>query len=199
MQKTILTVTILSSLFLASCASSGQSGASQALLENPLYAEWYYNDLTETMMNLEIQQSPLLKDAKVKEIAADTRRKALAKAEEVVAKRQTGLFGRLIPAAFPAQGQALLLDGMLYLGPDTDIAPSGNPHVFLSPVIDPVAGTGTIVFPDASAVDLGPLVTHYGASAYALPQRSDLPDFRTAVIWDATMKRIVAYAQLRAQ
>jgi hypothetical protein len=201
MQKSVSVLLVSASLALVSCASSGTQSpmSSSQLLQNPLYAEWYYKDMVESMMNMEIQNDPLLKNPTMRAIIDDTRTKALASAQAATAKRQTGLNGDLRPVSYEVRGHVLLSDGVLYLGPDTDVVPGPSLHVFLSPVLDPLAGTGTIKFPDASAIDLGLIVSPYGPSSYVLPKKDNLPDFRSLVLWDSKLERIYAFTQLRAQ
>jgi hypothetical protein len=196
MSRSIAFAALSASLLLAACAPKPQQETS--LFENPLYAEWYYKDLIENMMNLEIQNDPIVKDASMKSMIQKVRQDALSKAQEATAARQAGQLGLLIPDTQEVRGQVLLAGGKLFFSPDTDIMPGPDLRVYLTPMIDPREGSGSVkVFPDASAVDLGPLQNPYGPSTYALPE--NLPDIRSVVLWDAKLKRIYAFAQLRTQ
>lgn len=186
------------SLLCAGCSTFGKPDA--ALLDNPLYAEWYYKDLVENMMNLQIQADPAVKDSAKKAIIDKTRKDALAMAQEATAKREQGKSGLLKPISQSAQGQVLLLDDTLYLGPDTNVMPGPELHVYVTPVQDPLTtGTGAVklTFPDASAIDLGVIRNPYGAQSYKLPAHS--LDLRSVVLWDAKLEKIYAFAQLQSQ
>lgn len=198
MQKTIIAGLCSLSLLLVACSGSGQT-ADPELLDNPLYAEWYYKDIVENMMNLEIQNDPLIKEADTKAVINATRKSALSLAQEATAARQKGKVGTFIPVMQEVTARVLLTDSMLFFGPDTDVIPGAELHVYLSPVLDPRAETGAVMFPDASAIDLGVMKDPYGASSYALPQGDALPDMRSVVLWDRKLKRLVAFAQLQVQ
>lgn len=183
-------------LFLVACTST--SGTPDAgLKNNPLYAEWYYNELTETMMNLEIQQHPIVKDPQKKEAIDAARQDALAKSQEAVKQKESGQFGTLLSVEEEGVGTVLFLNNVLYFGPDTSVVPGVELHVYVSPVIDPRTESGVTIgkFPDASAIDLGVFTTTYGASAYTVP--ANHPDLRTVVLWDKALDRIHSFAQLR--
>lgn len=196
MRTPLLVSAVIASVLLSSCGGSAKSDA--ALLDNPLYAEWYYKDLVENMMGLQIQADPIVKDSAKKSIIDRVRKDSLAKAQEATARRDEGKYGILKPVQHAAQGQVLMLDSMLFFGPDTNVVPGPELHVFVTPVQDPLGGTGSIkAFPDASAIDLGVIANPYGASAYRLPE--NLPDIRSVVLWDVKLERIYAFAQLQVQ
>lgn len=182
---------LLTSLALAACS------AAEDPLSNPFTADWYYKDLGEGMMALEIREDPLLKDAALKSKAAAIREDAVQKSQEIAAKIAQGKQGPLMPSAEEVTGRALLLDGMLYLSPETNIRPGTELRVYLTTLGDPrdAAGSGaTAGFPDESAVDLGPVQTPYGASQYAVP--ASAAAYRAVVLYDKALNRIHAFAQL---
>ncbi len=193
MQKTIALTLLTVSLVLISCSSAAPS----AQLDNPLYAESYYKELVENMMNLEIQSDPIIKDASKKSIIDSVRVSALAKAQAATVRRMQGTFGNLMPVTIDAQGQVLALDGIVYFGPDTSVRPGPEVHVYLSSDIDPRSGTGAGAFPQTTDADVGLFQNFYGASSYSIPDA--MKDVRTVVLWDKKLKRLYAFAQLRVQ
>ena len=197
MRKTLPALALVASTVLASCGTAVTRNGESSLLDNPLFAEWYYKDLVENMMNLEIQNDPLVKDAAKKSLIDDTRTSALAKAQEATAKRQRGMYGIINPVSLDAKGQVLLIDGTLYFGPDTTVLPGPSLHVFLSLSLDPRSASGATAFPVASDSDLGVLRNPYGASTYAVP--ANAKNARSVVLFDTKLKRIYAFAQLRTQ
>lgn len=186
----------VSALFLAACTGVGSAG-SVRMLDNPLYAEWYYKDLVENMMNLEIQADPITQDPELKPEIETIRREALRNAQEATARRQEGKNGSFRAVTQPAQGQVLLIGNTLYLGPDTNVMPGPDLRLYVSPVQDPLAGTGSYAFPDASAIDLGPLRNPYGADIYVIS--GELPDVRSVVLFDAKLKKIYGFTQMQLQ
>ncbi|MBI1934776.1 hypothetical protein HYS30_03875, partial [Candidatus Peregrinibacteria bacterium] len=90
------------------------------------------------------------------------------------------------------RGMALLSGNTLYLSPDFEGTPGISLHLFLTTVVDP----RDVKFPDADVVDLGPLKSAYGAQAFpaTLPLNPIL--YRTAVLWDTALERLIAFAQL---
>ena len=65
-------------------------------------------------------------------------------------------------------------------------------HLFLSESVDP----RDIEFPDDSSVDLGPILSPYGAQRYAVPTTDPPQRYRTAVLWDMKLERLYGFAQL---
>src|SRR4051812_49355002 len=66
------------SLGLAAC-SPAISRIDPALLDNPLFAEWYYGQLQENMMSMQIQNNPMLKDDAKKSIVIAALKEATEK------------------------------------------------------------------------------------------------------------------------
>ena len=91
-----------------------------------------------------------------------------------------------------ARGTALLTGNTLYLSPDFEGTPGLSLHLFLTTAVDP----RDVEFPDADAIDLGPLKSAYGAQEFAanLPLNQVL--YRTVILWDAALERLVSFAQL---
>lgn len=198
MRSSITISLVVASVLCAGCSISGKPDAT--LLDNPLYAEWYYKDLVENMMNLQIQSDPVVKDTAKKSIIDKVRKDALAKAQEATSTREQGKYGLIKPVSQSAQGQVLLIDDTLYFGPDTNVMPGPELHVYVTPVQDPLAtGTGAtkLTFPDASAIDLGIIRNPYGAGTYTLPDH--MLDLRSVVLWDAELEKIYGFAQLQTQ
>jgi hypothetical protein len=174
---------------LAACA---RTGADRALLENPLYAEWYYQDVVDHVVDLELADDASLKDADAKAKADAARKDALEKSNAAEARQDAGAKGTFVEVAEPNAGEALLLEGTLYISPDFQTAPGVDLHMYLSPAQDPREAA----FPGPDDIDIGPVADPYGPHAYELGGKQ-LPDVRSAVLWDNALKRMHGFAQLR--
>lgn len=183
----------LAVLLLAACAP-GTSADLRMRLENPLYAEQYYDELVDSMVNMELQNDPLVKDPAMKELIEETRTEALRLSNEADEQQNKGLIGAIMSDFGYAAGEALLLDNTLYLGATFSTIPGPELHVYLTTVVDPRDGT----FPDDTAMDLGAIHNAYGDQSYDLPEETDPTGLRTLVLWDEQLKRIYGFAQLRA-
>lgn len=185
---------LLLPLLLVSCkAVPGGSGITlEERLQNPLFAEIYYDILLDRMVELDIQDDPILKDADKAKIVEDTRRDALAKAKAANTKQREGMMGNFISVAEETKGEALFVDATLYVGPTFESNPGPSVHVLLTTVVDPREGT----FPDETSIDLGPLESPFGSQAMAVPPMEDASKYRTVVLWDTKLERIHGFAQM---
>lgn len=179
-------------LTLALVGCSGGSYADTDLLKNPLYAEYYYDDLVETMVSIELNDPKAAKDDRKKKILDDVRRDGLKKAQEANDAQDGGTKGNFIQANEFTQGEALYVNGVLYFSPDFIVAPGPELHVYLSKVADP---RDAEAFPTIEDIDLGLLRSPYGPQEYATPEL-DHAAYRTVVIYDALLKHPYAFAQL---
>ena len=170
----------------------GQRVPEHDLMENPLYAKRYYDELLENLVSLSIHQNPLLQEKGKEKKIEQARRDALIKAREAEQNQQSGPKGAFIPMEEYAQGIALLTGNTLYLSPDFAVTPGISLHLFLTTAVDP----RDTKFPDPAAVDLGPLKNAYGAQAFAVNLSASPTHYRTAVLWDAALERLVSFAQL---
>ena len=176
---------------LGGCLSIGQEDQIDPL-DNPLYAERYYDELTESLVSLSIHQDPLLQDKGKEKKVESARRDALVKGREVEKRQQGGTKGIFIPMEEFAKG-AVFLDGhTLYLSSDFEVTPGISLHLFLTTVVDPRDAP----FPDPDAIDLGPMKSTYGAQAFVANLPTSPVLYRTAVLWDTTLERLVSFAQL---
>lgn len=179
------------SLLLVGCAPKEQSLDDELL--NPLTAVQYGDALAENLANLIINKDPLAKDKAVQ----DKIQKEIASAKvisRVGSERQnSGMWGIFVSDGDTVDGTALSLEGSLFFSPDFNLRPLPQTHVYLTTVVDP----RDVTFPDASAIDLGAIHSAFGAQTYVLP-KLDKPEFyRTAVLFDATFKKILGFAQLQ--
>lgn len=169
----------------------------QERLANPLYAEYYYDDLVERLVDLDIQNDPSLDDAAVKNASDAARRDGLQAAKAATKKQAEGMEGVFIPAKDYASGEVLLVDNMLFFHPQFIATASPDTRVYLSEAIDPRDAE----FPDATALEVSPLQSPYGDQSYTLPvvtPDGEQPPYRSVVLWDEALKRIVGFAQLHA-
>lgn len=174
-------------VLLAGCSSQD---VSLELRDNPLYAEWYHQDMVDHIVSLELEQDDSLKNADAKRSADETRQASLRAGDEAENMQQAGWLGTFVEVEEPVEGEVLVWNGGLYTGPDFLSVPGTDLHVYLSASVDP----RSYRFPSDDDVDLGPLVTPYGSQT--IPAPKDLTDVRTVVLWDAGLKRLHAFAQV---
>jgi len=164
-------------------------------LRNPLYAEFYYQDFVETLVSLSLQDDPILEKPGVRASVDRARVRALEHANLAEEAQDEGRRGSFISDRLWVEGEALLLDGVLYLGPTFNSAPGPELSMYLTTTIDPRDGD----FPDETAVKLGTVKNQYGAHAYVVPvdtPRSGTGALRTAVLWDDELGMLYGFAQL---
>ena len=186
--KKLLLVAILPAL----AACSRQSAALDDHLENPLFAERYAEELVEHMVELTIQNDPLLQDERRKEIADDARRQWFDRARLARQKQREGVQGVFLPMKTFVTGDALYVDDTLYIGTTFDVTPGPALHLFLTTAVDP----RDVPFPDPAAFDLGVLRSPYGAQAYAVPRTESSLPYRTVVLFDTELERLHGFAQM---
>jgi hypothetical protein len=162
----------------------------QDLLRNPLYAEYYYDDLTDFTVDLVLHNDPILEDSNINETVNRVRTRALQHAKRAVDAQNRGKRGSFVSDKRIALGEALLLDSVLYFGPTFNAPPGPSLSVYLTTIIDPRDGE----FPDPTAVRIGGIKNQYGAQSFALPVHTGSGEtLRTAVLWDDTL---YGFAQL---
>jgi len=182
-------------LFLAGCARTTVGEDLAARLDNPLYAERYYEDLVQHMVSLVIQNDPLTKQPATADIIERHRVDAMRLAQEATAKQAQGKRGNLISETNLSLGEILLLGETVYTSPEFQATPSPSLHVYLTTIVDPRDGE----FPDATAVDLGDIKDVIGAQTYVIPQgpEEEQVPYATFVLWDTEFERVYGFAQLR--
>lgn len=181
-------------LFIIGCtAQVAENPTLNEYLKNPLFAKWYYEELVQRMVELEIQQDPLLKDAAKKAIADSSRKEALQKAKEAGKKQLQGTMGSFVSILEETRGKVLYVDNHLYFGPDFSATAGISIHVFLTTVVDP---RDVNPFPDDTALDLGPLESPYNSATYTVPPVENPLLYRTVVLLDTSLNRIQGFAQL---
>jgi hypothetical protein len=163
------------------------------LLDNPLYAERYSEELVNSMVNLEIYESEILEDETKSGYADKARNEWLAIAREARADQREGMQGNFITDDEFVQGEVLYHDDQLHFGTGFDSVPGGpSVHVYLTTSVDP----RVIEFPEETSLDLGILFTAYGAQSYNVPPVEDPLQYRTAVLFDTKLERLIGFAQL---
>ncbi len=192
MKKIALTIPC-SLLLLSACSGSRVSEGLAERLKNPLYAERYYDSMTDHMVNIIVQDDPLAKDPAMADIIEKARLESLRRAKEATTKQHEGLQGTIISDFSYAIGEALLLNGTLYLSADFETLPGPELHAYVSTALDPREPEAS--FPDASAIDLGIIKTAYGAHSYEVP--ADAQGLRSFVLYDVKLRRIYGFAQLQ--
>lgn len=174
-----------------------QDSALQDQLRNPLYAEYYYDDLTDQMIGIALSDDPLMEDAAKRSIIDRTRTRSLEHAAVAVKAQDKGIRGAFRSDDDLVFGDVLLLDGILYVGPTFDAAPGPSQSLYFTTVVDPRDGT----FPDPTAVRIGGPKNQYGAQAFDvsnLSPASGTGTLRTVVLWDDELEKLYGFAQLQA-
>lgn len=164
-------------------------------LRNPLYAEYYYDDLSEQMIGIALRDDPMMREASKRSIIDRTRTRALEHSSLALKAQEDGLVGQFVSELELMSGEALLLDGVLYMGPTFDAAPGPSQSLYLTTMVDPRDGE----FPDATAVSIGGLKNQYGAQAFdlsKLPAPTGTGSYRTLVLWDDQLQMLYGFAQL---
>lgn len=180
-------------IVLGGCIPVGQRTPEYDLMENPLYAKRYYDELLENLVSLSLHKDPFLQEKDREKKVEHARRDALTKAREAEQKQRSGTQGTFIPMEEYAQGTAFLDGHTLYLSSDFAVTPGISLHLFLTTNVDPRDAP----FPDPDAIDLGPLKSAYGTQDFAANLPAKNPTlYRTAVLWDSALERLVAFAQL---
>lgn len=189
--KKLLSLSALALLCAACVNGSSPSSSLRNQLGNPLFAEQYWSDLTDRMVTVQINEIEDLKKKHKDALVDETRADALRKAQESSAKVRSGFLGTLVDVHETVQGHVLLLNDVLYIGPDFLTAPGPSLHAYLTPAIDP----RELKFPDPSSLDLGE-VSPYGTQQFAV-KNDQKQVYRSFVLYDKTLDRIYAFAQLQ--
>ena len=179
-------------MFLSACAAPNGTMTLEQQLANPLYAEQYYDILLDRMVELDIQDDPLMQDANKAALVEDTRLEALKKAKEATQRQREGALGVFIGVKEEVRGEALYVGNMLYVGPTFETYPGPELHVFLSTVVDP----RDVEFPDDTSMDLGRVESAFGAQSMAVPEVENPLLYRTVALWDTKLERLYGFAQL---
>ncbi len=181
---------------LAGCsANAGSSNISmEQHLQNPLFAERYWEEMVDRMVSRQLNDPEIVKDPAKAAVIDEIRSSALEKAQEQTRKRREGTFGYFVSINEPTEGQALLIDKTLYIGPSFMTVPGPNLHIYLTQVVDP---RDSKTFPDEATIDLGPLSSPYDEQVYHLPANTkDIEKYRTVVLYDTELERLYAFVQL---
>lgn len=179
-------------VLLSACTKTTYVPDQEALLQNPLYAEQYSEELVDAMVNLEIYEDPIVKDAEKKKIIDNTKEKWLKVAKKARTDQREGSKGGLIPIDGYVDGEVLYRHDKLHFPAYFASTPGPSIHVYLSTVVDP----RDVAFPDESALDLGEIYSPYGAQTYAVPTVEDPRDYRTVALWDTKLEKLYGFAQI---
>lgn len=168
----------------------------QALLENPLYAESYYADLTEQYVQMLMGEKADLEEKGQLEFIESERDAAVQNSKDASAKRKQGLWGVFVPLSDNPIGRVAVLGSTLYLGPEFLMEPSVEPHIYVSEVIDP---RDSEEFPDPTSIDVGPVLSPYGTQQHVIPWETPNPKIKSVILYDKKLKRQIGFAQLQSQ
>ncbi len=182
----------IAALALLTGCTAAKSPDLAAELQNPLYAEQYYDAQVEYMVNMVIGEDPLTKDDALKAVIDAARLEGLKNARVATDAQAKGKMGVVMSDLELVHGEVLLLESALYTGPEFAMTPGINVHAYLSGSIDPRAEE---TFPDESAIDLGAVRGSFGAMKYVVPVNA-AENSNTFILYDEELKRIVGFAQL---
>ncbi len=197
MKPALLRASVAIALLLAGCATQAVTPLTlplQERLRNPWVAERYWSELTEHMADAIRRKDPMTKDPVKAAILEGERVRALERLAQARAMQTRGVSGQMITPDFneDVHGHALLVDGVLYFDTTFLTYPGPSIHVFLTTMVDPRDGK----FPDATAVDLGELQTAYGAQQYTVAPGKTNDAFRTVVLYDTRLEKLIGFGQL---
>lgn len=195
MKKSLLAASLCAALAGCSYGLPRQDASLQDRLRNPLYAEFYYDDLSEQMIGIALRDDPMMNDDAKRSIVDRVRTRALEHSSLALKAQEHGLVGTFVSDLEVVSGDVLLLDGVLYIGPNFDAAPGPSQSLYLTTVVDPRDGA----FPDPTAKRLGGLKDQYGAQAFdvsKLPAPTGTGSYRTLVLWDDDLDMTYGFAQL---
>ena len=194
--KTSSLLPLLALFAVVGCATSVDTSnpiSFDKMMTNPLYAQRYWEDLTETMVNIQINKDKDIVGNQQKLAAVDTlRRNALEKAQTISLLMHGGKEGQFLTIKEQTNGSVLLLNNILYFSPDFETIPGSSLHLYLTQSVDPRNGS----FPDKTSTDLGKLASPYGAQQYPVPGKN-VTALRTAVLYDTDLSRIYGFVQLQ--
>lgn len=159
-------------------------------LQNPLFAQKYYEDLASHMVSLEIHNDAILKNAGIKSIVDKTRLDSVVQAQTAARQKGNGKSGVFVSDDDEVGGSVLLEGSTVYVGPDFLLSPGPSTHFYLTTAVDP----RSVPFPDKTAIDLGAVHDAYGAQTLTVPNATSAD--RTLVVYDTQLKKIFGFAQL---
>lgn len=166
----------------------------QERMKNPLIAERYWAEMAEHMADFVRTEDPIAKDPVTLAIIEAERLRALDRVAQARALKKEGISGGFLQVNTRdiAVGETLLRGRTLSFGTNFLTDPNPSVHVYLTMVVDP----RDAAFPDRTSLDLGELQTPYGAQEYAIPEDKENGTFRTVVLYDTKLKRLIGFAQL---
>lgn len=178
---------------LAACSNSGNTVVNNS--NNPLFLERYAEEIVNVVTEMEIYQDEALEVDEIQEVVNTTRRDWLEVAKEARALQREGYAGFFQGMQQYAAGEVMYVDNGVHFAPLFETEPGPGLHVILTTALDP----RDVIFPDETAVDLGPLLTPYGAQSYTVEGVSNPADYRTVALWDYKLNRLYGFAQLSRQ
>ncbi|TSC57795.1 MAG: hypothetical protein Greene041619_960 [Candidatus Peregrinibacteria bacterium Greene0416_19] len=188
-----LVLTLTLALALTACGETvNMAPQLRQRLDNPLFAERYWAELTDRLVSIQVNDKSLSADEARRRLVDSLRIEALKNSQAQTAKRREGLLGRFVMVSDETDGLALLLADTLHLSPEFVTYPGPELRLYLSNANDP----RDVSFPDPSARDLGLLQSPYGAQSYTAPAAEADAPYRTAVLYDRKLRRMYGFAQL---
>jgi len=163
------------------------------LMQNPLFAERFSEELIDAMVQIQLWEDPILQDEQKAALIEEARIGWFEITKEARAAKREGMLGTWQPIATDVRGMMLLTaQGNLYFDSQFTVTPGLELALYLTAAVDP----RDTEFPDETAINLGKLQTPYGAQSYMLPEEAqDASLYRTAVLWDEALQRMHGIAQ----
>jgi hypothetical protein len=183
----------IAALALVACSGQQQPQNLESLLQNPLFAEQYADEIVQSMVEIKLSQDDTLQEEPDMEGVIDNLRQTWnARANEATKQQREGRSGDFIPIKEYVRGEVLVKDARLYLGPQFEMVPGPAIHLYYTTTVDP----RDVEFPDETAIDLGEIQSPYGTQTYELPVLENPITYRTVVLWDTTLERLYGFAQI---
>ena len=192
MKKTAL---LISTLALTACFGSKDAvhtPDASMQLSNPLYAERYAEEMVQAMVEYTIRDDTILQNEEKKKIIEDARLGWLKVSQEARKAQREGGRGHLIPIGEYVAGEILFDGNNVHFGPQFEATPHPSVQLYMTTVVDP----RDVEFPDETAIHLGELQSAYGPQTYALEKEEDILAYRTFVLWDDKIEKVLSFAQL---
>ena len=188
----LITLCSISTILLFGCKNANTAVNTDALFGNPLFVERYAEEMVQGLVELKIQNDPILEDKGIAKTVDKERSAWMAKAKDARNKQREGRSGYFLEINKYIAGEALYLEDMLYFGTLFEVTPSPELHVHLTTVVDP----RDVEFPDETSIDLGKIQSAYGAQTYPVPKIENPLLYRTVVLWDKELGQMHGFTQL---
>ena len=184
-------LTLALSVSLIGCTAPTEKVTIEQLMENPLFAERYSDEMVGVLTDFEIKKDPIMEDKSMAKYITDLKVKWLKEAKKATNAQNEGRNGHFITMKQYTSGEVLFTYPKLYIDSVFETEPGPELHLYLTTVVDP----REVEFPDETSIDFG-VIPPYGAQTFIVPEIEEPILYRTAVLWDTKLERLYGFAQL---